>query len=247
MSHACRLAALALALSLGGAFLAACPGPEYPKCEKDDQCKKNKDGKAINEYCLFGKCQQCAKDSHCAAGERCNKGRCEKACTADTQCGAGQICEEAACVPAQCGPSKPCGGGMSCDAGRCKAPTTTPTTTTDTGTAVDCQKKQTVHFDFNMSDLQPQAREVLDTFAKCMQKNADWKLTIEGHCDERGTTDYNLALGERRASSVKDYMARLGVEKSRIKTISYGEEKPLDPASTEAAWAKNRRAELVVQ
>jgi peptidoglycan-associated lipoprotein len=240
---------LVLALASPVVVVAAgCPGPEYPKCEKDDQCKKNKEGKEINEYCLFGQCQQCAKDSHCASGEKCNRGRCEAACTSDSQCGAGQICEEATCQPAQCTPTKSCSGSLTCQEGRCVPGQSTGTTgTSGTGGPLTCDKKARVQFDFNMSDLRPDSREVLDNFAKCMAQNPDWKLTIEGHCDERGTTDYNLQLGERRAGSIKDYLVRLGVDKARIKTISYGKEKPIDTSGTEEAWAKNRRGELVVQ
>ena len=248
MTHEFRRFLLVAALVVGAVAAAGCPGPDFPKCEKDDQCKKDAKGAAVNMYCLFGQCQECAKDSHCGAGQKCNRGRCEKACTADDQCGTGQICEEASCTPAQCTETKPCGGGLQCDKGRCKAPAATTTGPTTTGPALACEKKaQRIHFDFNMADLRPDAREVLDTLSKCMQQNADWKLTIEGHCDERGTTDYNLALGERRAGSVKEYLARLGVDKSRIRTISYGKEKPIDPSSSEEAWAKNRRGELVVQ
>ena len=138
---------------------------------------------------------------------------------------------------------------MECNAGRCAAASTAGTGTTG---AVDsglvCEKsKRTVPFDFNVSDLRPDAREALDTLAKCLQQNAAWRLTVEGHCDERGTTDYNLQLGERRASSVREYLVRLGVDKARVKTISYGKERPVDAASTEEAWAKNRRSELIVQ
>lgn len=245
--HAIRSLVLVLAVAAPAAFLATgCPS-DYPKCANDGECKKNKDGKAINEYCLFGQCQQCAKDSHCGAGQRCNRGRCEKACVSDEQCGAGQMCEAQSCVPVQCSETKPCGGGMQCNKGRCAAPTS-PSTNTNNGTAsLDCQRKGTVRFDFNMADLRPDAREVLDTMAKCMAQNAGWKLTIEGHADERGTTDFNLQLGDRRAGAVKDYLVRLGVDKSRIKTISYGEEKPVDPSSSESAWSANRRGELVVQ
>lgn len=246
--HVLRSLALVLAVAAPAVVVTAgCPGPEYPKCEKDDQCKKDKSGKAINEYCLFGQCQECAKDTHCGAGERCNRGRCEQTCASDDQCGAGQMCEAQSCVPVQCSEAKPCGGGMQCNQGRCTAPTTASTGGGTAAETLDCQKKQTIRFDFNMADLRPDAREVLDTFAKCMTKNADWRLTIEGHADERGTTDYNLQLGDRRASSVKEYLVRLGVDKARVKTISYGEEKPLDTSGTEAAWSTNRRGELVVQ
>lgn len=230
------------------ALLSGCPGPEYPKCESDDHCKKDKNGKAINEHCLFGQCQQCAKDSHCSGGQKCNRGRCEASCTSDTQCGAGQMCEDASCVPVQCTDAKPCGGGLQCDKGRCVAPSSAVNQTpVDGGGAVTCEKKARVQFDFNMHDLRPDAREVLDNFAKCLQQNPDWRLRIEGHADERGTTDYNLQLGDNRAASVRDYLVRLGVAKTRISTISYGEEKPLVTSGTEEAWSQNRRGELVIQ
>ena len=224
---------------------AGCPGPAYPKCETDDQCKKGKDGEAIAEYCLFGQCQQCAKDSQCADGEKCNRGRCDASCSSDAQCGAGQMCEATACVPVQCSDAKPCGEGLACTQGRCAAPTATEKTGTDA--APSCAKQLTVPFDFNAADVRPDAREILDVTAKCMGSNTEWRLTIEGHADDRGTTDFNLQLGDRRAGSVKEYLTRLGVEKARLKTISYGEEKPVDGAQTEEAWGRNRRSELVVQ
>jgi peptidoglycan-associated lipoprotein len=77
--------------------------------------------------------------------------------------------------------------------------------------------------------------------------NSQEKIVIEGHCDERGTAEYNIALGERRAKSVKRYLINLGVDSSQLSTISYGEERPADPGHNEAAWAKNRRAEFVIQ
>jgi peptidoglycan-associated lipoprotein len=244
-----------------------CPGSEYPKCEKDDQCKKNKDGQTINEFCVFGQCQECAKDSQCAAGERCNKGRCDAQCTDDASCGVGQICEEGMCRTAECDASKPCAGGKACQSGRCLEPTSASGTcvedldckggmkckagicvaSTITGQAVDCEQKTRVNFDFNVFDLRDDARAALDNYAKCMADHADWKVTIEGHCDDRGTTDYNLQLGERRAATIKEYLTRLGVDKARLKIISFGEERPLDPGQNEGAWAKNRRGELIVQ
>lgn len=239
-------AMLPLALAAGG-----CPGsgPVYPKCEKDDQCKKDKAGADVNEYCLFGECQQCAQDAHCASGERCNRGRCEVSCATDDQCGAGQICEQSACVQAQCSESDPCAAGQRCTNGRCQTLRTTgptPTSVKDL-TSLSCSREQTVTFEYNASDLRPDAREALDTFAKCMNQNASWRLTVAGHADERGTTEYNLQLGERRAGSVRDYLARLGVDRARIRTISYGEERPVDSSGTESGWARNRRSELTVQ
>lgn len=105
---------------------------------------------------------------------------------------------------------------------------------------------QDIHFDFDKSDIRPEAREILKGNADWMKANAGAKVQIEGHCDERGTEEYNLALGERRANAVKNYIVSLGVEADRLYTISYGKEMPLDPGHGEAAWAKNRRAHFLV-
>ena len=102
----------------------------------------------------------------------------------------------------------------------------------------------TIYFDFDKSNLKEPAVAKLDNVAEIMSKNADVKIRIEGHCDERGTSEYNLALGDRRANSAKKYLVDLGVSAERLSTISYGEEKPADPGHDEAAWAKNRRDEL---
>ncbi len=104
-----------------------------------------------------------------------------------------------------------------------------------------------VHFDFDKSDIRPDAAEVLKRKAAWLKENAAVKVIIEGHCDERGTDAYNLALGERRATSAKKYLAALGIDPGRLDTISYGEERPLDPAHNEEAWAKNRRAQFVIK
>jgi len=104
-----------------------------------------------------------------------------------------------------------------------------------------------VHFEFDKSTLTALAREILDENAKKLKENAGIKVIIEGHCDERGSREYNLALGERRAVSVKNYLLSLGIEDKRMKTISYGEERPLDPGHNERAWALNRRAHFVIE
>ena len=242
-----RLARVLLVVALGlSAFaLAGCPGPEYPNCESDDHCKKDKGGKALNQHCLFGKCQECAKDTHCGVGSKCNAGRCEKTCSSDEQCGDGTICEGSVCKPAECSSDAACGSGASCAQGRCKREAPVAAAPSQTGQA--CESKARVLFDFNVSDLRGDSRTALDDFARCMKTNAGWKLTIEGHADERGTPEYNLSLGEARAKSVKKYLVNLGVEDARVKVVSYGEEKPLDSSATEDAWAKNRRSELTAQ
>ncbi|MDY0211892.1 MAG: peptidoglycan-associated lipoprotein Pal [Desulfuromonadaceae bacterium] len=104
-----------------------------------------------------------------------------------------------------------------------------------------------IHFAFDQFDLDTEARQTLQNNALYLEQNPTASLVIEGHCDERGSDEYNLALGERRARAAAEYLTNLGVERNRVRTISYGEEKPLDRASTEAAWTLNRRAEFKAQ
>ena len=101
-------------------------------------------------------------------------------------------------------------------------------------------------FNYDESTLSADAQSALQTSANWLKKNPQYNLLIEGHCDERGTEQYNLALGDRRANTAKDYLTTLGVDSARIRTVSYGEERPFDPGHDESAWAKNRRAHLVI-
>jgi peptidoglycan-associated lipoprotein len=105
---------------------------------------------------------------------------------------------------------------------------------------------QDPYYGYDESALTPQAQGALTVSANWLKQNPQYNLLIEGHCDERGTEQYNLALGDRRANIVKEYLMTLGVDGSRIRTVSYGEERPFDPGHDEAAWAKNRRAHLVL-
>ncbi len=106
---------------------------------------------------------------------------------------------------------------------------------------------ENVYFDFDNASLDYQAQELLKQKAMWLRDNPDANVVIEGHCDERGTNAYNLALGERRAESAKAFLVDLGVSDARLTTISYGEEKPLDMGQNEEAWAKNRRAAFVLE
>ncbi|MDX9822293.1 MAG: peptidoglycan-associated lipoprotein Pal [Syntrophales bacterium] len=103
-----------------------------------------------------------------------------------------------------------------------------------------------IHFDFDKYSLRPQDRDVLKRHADWLLKNSGFAVAIEGHCDERGTAEYNMALGQRRAEAAKKFLQDSGVAEARMKTISYGEELPLDPRHNEEAWAKNRRAHFVL-
>ena len=105
---------------------------------------------------------------------------------------------------------------------------------------------KTIYFEYNKSNIRPEFQPILENISKWMAAKTEHQLLVEGHCDERGTDEYNLALGERRALSVRRYLVALGVSADRIHTISYGEEKPADPGHDEAAWSKNRRTEFKV-
>lgn len=105
---------------------------------------------------------------------------------------------------------------------------------------------QNIHFDFDSAALTPEAQAILSAKAELLMANPDLTATIEGHCDSRGTDAYNMALGERRADSAKAFLIDMGISSSRLTTISYGEERPLDPGQNEAAYAQNRRCQFVI-
>jgi peptidoglycan-associated lipoprotein len=104
-----------------------------------------------------------------------------------------------------------------------------------------------VRFDFDKSVVKEDGRKTCQVVADYLKKNPKVKLLIEGHCDERGTSEYNMALGDRRAAAVMTYLVSLGVPKAALSTVSFGKEKPLDPGHNEEAWAKNRRAHFVLK
>lgn len=114
------------------------------------------------------------------------------------------------------------------------------------GEVLESSMLQDIHFAFDRYDLSAESREILARNAEFMIRFLEAKIQVEGHCDERGTNEYNLALGERRALSTRKYLVSLGVPPHRLATISYGEELPTDPGHTEAAWGKNRRAHFVI-
>jgi peptidoglycan-associated lipoprotein len=103
-----------------------------------------------------------------------------------------------------------------------------------------------VFYAFDSAELSPEGVATLKANADVLRKYGTWRITIEGHCDERGTAEYNLALGERRSVAAKTYLVTLGIAADRIQTVSYGKEFPFDPGHTEEAWAKNRRAHFVI-
>jgi peptidoglycan-associated lipoprotein len=104
-----------------------------------------------------------------------------------------------------------------------------------------------IHFDFDRSAIRPDAARILDATAAWLRSNAGFAVLVEGHCDERGTNEYNLALGERRARAAVDYLVRRGVARDRFRTISYGEERSVCTERGEACWRQNRRAHFLVK
>ena len=108
---------------------------------------------------------------------------------------------------------------------------------------------KTIYFDTNRHEIRDDQKSALAANAEKLNGSslASFKVVIEGHCDERHTSEYNMSLGDRRANSIKQYMINLGLPASRIRTLSYGEERPTDPAHNEEAWARNRRAEFLLE
>jgi peptidoglycan-associated lipoprotein len=123
-----------------------------------------------------------------------------------------------------------------------KAPTAETVETVETVETAEIVTFGNVNFDFDKYNLTVDARAILADHARRLKEHPQMEIMVEGHCDERGTIEYNLALGERRAAAVKIYLINYGIHPSRLHTISYGKEMPLDPQHTEDAWAKNRRA-----
>jgi peptidoglycan-associated lipoprotein len=123
----------------------------------------------------------------------------------------------------------------------------TPTPTPPPAPEITSSDFQPAFFDYDSYVLRDDARTALDHDAEVLRTHADLKITVEGHCDERGTVEYNQALGEKRAQAARDYLTSAGINGSRINVVSYGKERPFDPGHDEAAWAKNRRAQVVLQ
>jgi peptidoglycan-associated lipoprotein len=226
---------LLLSLSVTMLFLAGCPSkPKNGECKTSDDCK---DQQGYGKVCVDGRCQECGADTDCQAGFVCRQNKCtpRPECSQDADCGAGKSCQDGRCVEAapkaECDTDEQCGAGRACEAGKCVA---------KSGEACGGEENA-VHFGFDKADLDAEARGTLDKVASCL-KAAGGPLTVEGNCDERGTTEYNLHLGERRAEAVKKYLGNLGVDRKTVKTTSYGKERPLCTEHTEDCWSKNRRA-----
>lgn len=227
--------------------LAGCPvKPKPGECRSDADCA----GEAgLGSTCVQGRCQECGSDADCKAGFVCRSWKClpRPECDADADCAEGKACEEGRCVAGkaegaarECAAHADCGDGRLCDAdGRCvEGQAASDPTCADPATWV-------VRFGFDEAVLGGEAQAKLQAVAGCLRAKGADRVAVTGHCDERGTTEYNLALGSRRAEAARKYLAGLGVA-GKIETVTMGEERPLCAEPNEACWARNRRAEIMV-
>jgi peptidoglycan-associated lipoprotein len=218
-------------------------------CPPDQKCRNNRCGPV------------CSAEFPCPPGEKCQDNKCvpDVECS-DTEpkipCPPGKICKDNKCVPEpQCGPAKPCPKGQECKDGKCEAIEGYCDEQKPCPANMECKDNRCVakpppacelkpiYFDFDKSEIREDQKKTLDDNAACMKQQPEKKLMIEGNCDERGTKEYNIALGERRWKSVRDALKAAGIGEDKMEGISYGEEKPVCTEHKEECWQKNRRAE----
>jgi len=254
-------ALIALVLCLG------CPArPGYPECRNDDECSDQA------QVCIAGFCKECRDDAQCARkpGTACQQNLCaaRAECQGNKDCAAGQRCALAKCVPecTDATAAQDCGEGRQCREGRCAAEESCQADgdcksgfacvekkcadqagvlgSSESRTLGACELK-TISFEFDEAGVSRSSAAALEEDFECLRRTPYRRLFLTGHADERGTTEYNVALGARRADAVKKYLIKLGAEASKLRAISYGKERPLAKGHDDLAWAKNRRVELV--
>jgi peptidoglycan-associated lipoprotein len=207
------------------ALFTACPSPP-----KNGECKSSKDceGQAgFGKICVTGQCAECATDVDCKDGFICTSNKCEP-----------KPAPMAVAAPRpECTTDGDCGSGKGCQSGTCVS-------TVDPACAD--ASAFTVHFGFDQATIAGEATAALQKLAACLAKAPARQVQVDGHCDDRGTTEYNLALGKKRSEAVKKYLGDLGVA-GTIVTNTFGKEQPLCHEATEACWARNRRAESKVE
>ena len=240
MRRALLFAVPVLALTLTG-----CPSkPKDGTCKTSEDCAEQE---GFGKVCVEGRCQECGQDTDCKSGFVCRQNKCvpRPECEKESDCPAGKTCEAGRCVAAapkpECAGDADCGPGRACESGRCVAmAAATP------GCPAD-GKYETITFDFDKSLIRPGDAQILEKNASCIKEQKPKRVVVAGHCDERGTSEYNLHLGQRRAEATKKYLQNLGVAAGTLKNVSYGKERPLCTEHDEACWARNRRAEIAAE
>jgi len=228
--------ALAVGLLLGLGCLTGCP-PSYPKCDNDKNCR-------ANEYCVNNQCQQCRSDGDCEPGQTCKAGRCEaaaaKKCAEDTECPPGQSCLKGVCKA--CVSDGQCGEGGKCNQGRCaRASNDGNDGSENAGNTGPC-KLEPIYFDFNESQLSQEANQAIERNVDGLKKAGLQPVNLVGHTDTRGTEEYNLALSDQRAQSVKVHLTRLGIDPVRLRPVPKGE---MDATGTDdGGYVKDRRVDM---
>lgn len=243
-----RLAVKFGLLVLASLFLFVGCKPKYPSCKKDAHCKEG-------EYCVNNLCQQCRDTGDCPEGQECQDGACREIpgyckssedcaegqvcrqnrcgpCMSNSDCAEGLVCIEGTCGKAECNTDEDCPAGLNCVNYRCKV-----VEQVAAANAGDCEI-ETIYFDFDSSELSASMRDKLERNYDCYQKRGG-SLTVEGHCDPRGTTEYNMGLGDRRARIVTKIMTTLGADKSNLRVVSKGEEEAT--GADEEGWSKDRK------
>ena len=208
-----RALLIALALGAGSVFVGC--GPTYPNCDNDEQCHEG-------EFCVNGHCEDCRDDSQCPTGQMCESNDCVPIpgwCNSDRDCPADQMCENNHCVPRPVVTEVP----------------------VEPPAPQQCQL-ESVYFAFDESTLDDTARSTLQSDRSCMTERGISAVQITGMTDPRGTEEYNMALGDRRARATRDQLQRLGVGRSAMTTHSVGEEHAT--GSDEYGWSRDRRSEL---
>lgn len=253
-----RMSVVIAGMAFGALLFTAC-GPKYPACDNDENCKEH------GEYCVDKMCVECVMDNHCAgqgacmtcgpnnacvkpagyagdcctANGDCQQGKCYKAggltgicaqCASEADCGAAFKCVGGNCVPkGECGAGMPdCPAGKTCVNNMC--------------VVQECQLTP-IYFDFDESAIRADARGTLNANYECVKEKGK-AIQVEGHCDERGSDEYNLALGTRRAKAAQRFLLNLGAKKNQVSITSKGEEQPVCTGAYESCWSQNRRDEF---